>query len=137
MPNRSHARSRRPARRAANRGRNRARTTLGREDQVVATNLITVATVDGNTSAADLTFNRAVTPGDPASPGATDIQFTGTSATTRNAISTTPISPTTVRVALSGALSSGKTYNCVIDANQGLIVPEADKWGTRSKTFAT
>lgn len=84
-----------------------------------------------------LTFNQPITIGDPASVGSTDVTMSGTSATTRNGISTTAVDFVSVRVALSGALTQSKTYSLTIAADQGLIQPVNGVWGNRTKTFTT
>lgn len=129
--NRSSSRvGHRPARRPAH----KSNTTF---KGIVPTSLIQVQEIASNASMVLCTFSQPIVIGDPASVGVSDVTMAGTSATTRNGISTTPVDFVSCRVALSGALTQSKTYNLTIAADQGLIQPQNRVWGNRAKTFAT
>lgn len=104
---------------------------------LVATSIMSAAKVASSTSHATLVFNRPVIAGNPVSPGSTDVNFTGTSATTRHAISTQQLDFVTVKTALSGALTGSKTYTVTIAPDQGLIVPANGKWDDLTASFST
>jgi hypothetical protein len=136
--NRSRAKAGHRSARSAHRSSgNKSGITLRSQGKLTPTDLVSAAKVTSNSSLVKLTFNQPITIGDPASPSSGDITMSGTSATTRNGISTTPVDFVSVRVALSGALTAGKTYNLTVAAAQGLIVPNNGVWGKRTATFAT
>jgi hypothetical protein len=138
MSNRSSSRrGRRPARSARRHGNNKTGNTLAKQGKIVATNLLRAEEVASAASVVKLTFDQPIFAGDPSLVSSTDVTMSGTSATTRNGISTTPVDFVSVRVNLSGNLTQSKTYTLTIAAAQGLVVPANGVWGNRTATLAT
>lgn len=134
--NRANSAKRPGGRKPSKRGHRAKNLPTSQRDGSLITNLTGLAAgIDA--SHVVMTFDRPVTAGNPASPGATDIQFVASGGTTRNVAATVQTRPNVVTCGLSGALTATKTYTGTIAVNQGCIVLTAGQWGTRAKTIAT
>lgn len=103
----------------------------------VKTDVLTIATVQGNADKLDVQFSLPISVISGGIPPVTDFIALCGGETTRHAILYTRTAPNKVRVTLSGALTGAKNYNCSFSTVVSGIVPLRAVWGIKAKTVAT